>query len=79
MKPEINIIPLPNFLKKEEGEYKLTSTSEVSLIIENSTAASMLKNQQNSPVLTNKFVDNSIKPGLRFIVSTVLVQNTTKK
>ena len=51
MKPEINIIPLPNYLKKEEGEYKLTSTSEVSLIIENSTAASMLKNQLETAFL----------------------------
>ena len=51
MKPEINIIPLPNYLKKEEGECKLTSTSEVSLIIENSTAASMLKNQLETAFL----------------------------
>lgn len=32
MKPEIEIIPLPHYLKKETGEYKINSNKEVSLI-----------------------------------------------
>ena len=52
MKPEINIIPLPNCLTKEDGEYKITSTSEVSVIIEKAAADTELKKQLETAFLT---------------------------
>ncbi len=52
MKPEINIIPLPNCLKTEDGDYQIISTSEVSLIIENAVDNAQLKNQLETAFLT---------------------------
>ena len=52
MKPKINIIPLPNYLKTEDGEYKLPSKSGVSVIIESSATDATLKNQFETAFLT---------------------------
>ncbi len=52
MKPEINIIPLPDYLEQEAGEYKLASISEVFVNIENSADKAQLKNQLETAFLT---------------------------
>lgn len=52
MKPEINIIPLPNYLKTEDGEYKITSKTEVSVVIEKKADNAQLKTQLTAAFLT---------------------------
>lgn len=52
MKPEINIVPLPDYLEQEAGEYKLASISQVFVNIENSAVKAQLQNQLETAFLT---------------------------